>query len=159
MKCKPHIVLALDPAKAAGFALFVGGKLVSSGAADGSMWHTLIEAMKVITPFIVTQGNDSICLIEDAVYVGPRNFKGMMTLGLRRGLCQAAAEYFGFRKFEFIGPNTWQHGLGYKRGGESKAFSAEYAAKHFGVQHVTHDESDAICIGHYYLLTAAVKPK
>ncbi len=152
------IILAIDPAKAAGWALFVDRKLVCYGAADGSMWHTLIAAMKGVTGWLI--GRDSTaCVIEDGFYSGPRNFRGVLTLGRRRGLAQAAAEFYGFRKFEFIGPQNrdgqvgWQTGLGYVRGGDSKAFSLGFAKAHYGLEHISHDVADAICIGHYYLTT------
>lgn len=147
------VVLAIDPAKAAGFALFVDGELRVYGAADGSMWRTLIEAMRTITPWVAVASSDMQCVIEDGFYSGPRNFKAVMTLGRRRGLAQAAGEFYGFRKFEFVDPQKWQRALGYKRGGDSKAFSLAFVKAQYGVEAISDDVSDAICIGHYYLTT------
>ncbi len=156
---KSNMVLAIDPAKAAGFALFVDGALTGYGPADGSTWKTLVKALfPYLTPEPHYPGQ-MLCVIEDGFYSGPRNFKGVLTLGRRRGLAQAAAEYYGFHKFEFIGPQKrdgvmgWQDGLGYKRGGDSKAFSLAFVKEKYGVEGISHDVADAICIGHYYLTT------
>ncbi len=82
--------------------------------------------------------------------MGPGNRRGALTLGLRRGLAQAAAEDIGFRQFEFIGASTWQNGLGWRKGQDTKEFSLAYA-KTLGYDGDDDNVADALALGDYYL--------
>jgi hypothetical protein len=146
-------VLAIDPAKAAGFALFVGRKLTQYGAVDGSTWASMAPVFATaVADQSPKPGDEMVCVIEDGWWApGRMNGKAMLTLGRRRGLAQGAAEACGFTKFEYIGPSTWQNALfGYIGGRDTKELSMTYASS-MGAVTTSHDAADAVCLGAYYL--------
>jgi Holliday junction resolvasome RuvABC endonuclease subunit len=146
----PRIILAIDPAKAAGFALYVDRKLIHYGAVDGSTWRTMAPVFATAVADLPADF-ERVCVVEDGFITRPFNAKGVLTLGRRRGLAQAAAEAAGFEKFEYIGPSTWQNTLfGPLKGRDTKDLSMAYAAG-MGALGISHDEADAICLGAYYL--------
>jgi hypothetical protein len=149
----PKYLLSVDPARFAGWAFFIGGKLKFYGEADGSQWHTFKDAMSGLTLY----SNDiaahpvaeAVCVIEQGWSNGS---KSAMTLAQRRGIAQAAAEAYGFRKFIFQHSSTWQNQLyGPLAGRNTKELAIDYAIKTWQVSNISHDVADAIAIGSHYL--------
>ena len=152
-----RLLLSIDPAKKAGVALFLDGKLVGTRAADGSKWRPLYEAIKdLLASTISTPENTQKVVIEDGWLNKGWGAKGALTLGRRRGIAQAAAEAAGFTEDpEFIGPSTWQCALfGKLAADESKRKALEYVAIRYNLTDVSEDEADAVCIGSYVLTKA-----
>lgn len=152
----PRLVLAIDPAKKAGLALFLDGKLIATRAADGSKWAPLrdaISAMLVNVEFYGDVKDFKQVVIEDGWILGPWNSKGALTLGRRRGLAQGAAEACGFIEDPvMIGPSTWQCALfGKLAKDESKLRALQFCHTTYGLDNITEDEADAVCLGHYAL--------
>src|ERR1044071_3066464 len=108
----PKYLLSIDPARFAGWALFVDGKLTRYGEADGSMWRTFSQALAPLHEFLpeiqALPPVASQCVIEEG---WSRGGKGDQTLSRRRGIAQAAAESYGFQKFTYLHSATWQNGL------------------------------------------------
>jgi len=90
--------------------------------------------------------------LEDGFFqYGKQTFKGTLTLGRRRGLAQAAGEWCGIDKFTFIGPSTWQHGLGWTRGQDTKVWSLNYVKTRYGLDINSHDTADSLALGTYFI--------
>lgn len=140
-------LLSLDPAEAAGWSFFVDGKLEKYGTARGAFWHTMVEDMsKQLIP------DTKFCFGQVVIEQGWLNrSKGAITLSQRRGIAQSAAEFFGFRRITYVGASTWQHALGYRRGGDPKKFSLDFVRNNYQIEAETDDISDSICLGHYFL--------
>lgn len=148
-----RFILSIDPAKKAGMALLSDDgtetKLLKYGAVDGSTWVTLVALAREFMVGIPPEKTH--CVIEDGILTGRAKAKSVMTLGRRRGLAQAAAEACGITEFSHIIPNDWQGGLGYKRGGDPKKFSLEFARLVYGVEGQPDDVTDAIALGTFYI--------
>lgn len=141
-------LLAIDPAEAAGWALFEEGIPIKYGTGRGANWHTLIEDLqKQITPS--SHYNSCTAVIEQGWLT--RANKGAQTLAQRRGIAQAAAEFLGFRNIVYVGASTWQNALGWRRGQDTKKWSLSYVKKRFNIDGVTHDVADALAVGAYML--------
>ena len=155
----PYFLLSIDPAAAAGWCLFAGGKPRLWGAVDGSTWRSLNAALQGAAAFMqeISLYNPEVkreCVIEDGFFqYGKQTFKGTLTLGRRRGLAQAAAESVGIDKFTFIGPSTWQNGLGWTRGQDTKVWSKAYVESRWQLGEMSHDVADAVALGSYFLDT------
>lgn len=150
---RPRAVLAIDPGEKAGVALFVDGKYVASAPARGDRWTSL-------TPVVATimQGQDptqTLCLIEGG-WLSGRGMKSTMTLCMRRGLAQAAAEAAGISHFEISWPSEWQNPLfgshKVRQGADIKALSVARAGPIAG-KHVDEDQADAINLASWYWST------
>lgn len=154
-KREPIWVLSIDPAKAAGMALLHDDgeetRLLKCAAVDGSTWISLVAVAREFMVGIPPEKTH--CVIEDGILTGRAKAKSVMTLGRRRGLAQAAAEAVGITRFAHIVPNDWQDGLGYRRGGDSKRFSLDYARDVYQVENMSDDVTDAVCLGHFYIST------
>ncbi len=149
----PIWLLSIDPAAAAGWCLFKEGKPHSWGTADGSTWTGLMASMEAQwLPQILATTDARECVIEDGFFqYGKMTFKGTLTLGRRRGLAQAAAEAHGIDKFTFIGPSTWQNGLGWTRGQDTKVWSKAYVESRWQLGEMSHDVADAVALGSYFI--------
>lgn len=144
----PDKLLSIDPAKDAGWAFFQAGKPVAWGAVDGSTWKSLNAALQPIAS--LAAGGELVC--EDGFFqYGKMTFKGTLTLGRRRGLAQAAAESIGIDKFTFIVPSTWQNGLGWRKGIDTKVWSLNRAKACWGITDISHDTADALNLGAYFI--------
>ena len=153
----PVWLLSIDPAAAAGWCLFKDGKPICWGEADGATYKGLIRGLRpardLLYP-IAGDGKDRECVIEDGFFqYGKQTFKGTLTLGRRRGLAQAAAESHDIDKFTFIGPSTWQNGLGWTRGQDTKVWSKAYVESRWQLGEMSHDVADAVALGSYFLDT------
>jgi Holliday junction resolvasome RuvABC endonuclease subunit len=149
---QPFFLLSIDPAKAAGFAFFIAGRLTEYGEADGSRWKTLHEKLQPLERFKTDDWLLAECVIEEAFPTfGRQNFKSTCTLGRRRGLAQAAAESIGIDKFSFVQPSTWQNALGWRRGQDTKVWSLGLVKTRYGVDNISDDTSDAINLGQWFL--------
>lgn len=148
----PFFLLSIDPAKAAGFAFFIAGRLTEYGEVDGSSWKTLSEKLKPLERFKTDDWPQAECVIEEAFPTyGKQNFKGICTLGRRRGLAQAAAESIDINTFSFVQPNIWQLALGWRRGQDTKVWSKALVKTRYGVDNISDDVADAINLGQWYL--------
>jgi hypothetical protein len=147
----PVWLLSLDPAAAAGYCLFHESKPHAWGAADGSSWSTLITQLGLVQTCIASGGKVEGVIEEGFFQFGKQTFKGALTLGRRRGLAQAAAEWCGVHKFTYIVPSTWQNGLGWRKGQDTKEWSVAYVKQRWGIDDITHDVADSIALGSYYI--------
>ncbi len=146
---QPDFLLSIDPAEAAGWALFENGKLVKYGAARGAHFHTFLEdIMKHISPS--TNFAAGTVLIEQGWL---NRSKGAITLSQRRGIAQSIGEFLGFRDVKYVGPSTWQNALGWRKGQDTKEWSLERAAMVYALKDITNDVADAVNLGSYYLGT------
>lgn len=144
----PRLLLSVDPAAAAGLAVFYEGKLVAHGPADGSTWVGLVQALKpMLEPWQHVPAHERLTVIEESWSSG----KGGQTLALRRGLAQAAAEALGFRDFIRVGASTWQSALFGSTKVDTKAESQRYCEEQLGFIPVIHDVADSAALGSYYL--------
>lgn len=148
-----RVVLSIDPAKAAGAALFIDGKLTGNIEFAGDSFWTSYDAVEWLlhnSPNISDEAT-RVCIIEEQVIPG-RGGKGALTLGRRRGLVQAAAEAHGFNELVLIGASTWQNKLfgGRVETGETKNASIARVQTAHGIT-TGPDVADAINIGDYYL--------
>lgn len=142
----PNFLLAIDPGAAAGWALFEEGKLIAHGTARGSMWRSFVQDM---APKLKNWYQDGTCIIEQGWL---NRSKSAITLSQRRGLAQAAAEFFGFTKIEYIASSTWMNGLyGPIHNKDTKQLSTERVRSVHNLVDLTHDVCDAINIGEYFL--------
>ncbi len=158
---QPIWLLSIDPAAAAGWCLFKDGKPRCWGEADGTTWRGLVTSMRPVRDAMFgdfSNGpSDGVlgtreCVIEDGFFqYGKMTFKGTLTLGRRRGLAQAAGEDAGIDKFTFIGPSTWQNGLGWTRGQDTKVWSKAYVESRWQLGEMTHDVADAVALGSYFI--------
>lgn len=144
---KPRLVLAIDPAKAAGIAVFLDGQLAGYAEADGSSWTSMAPVIKgLVAAYADIPDNQRHCTIEEGFGLG----KGAKTLDRRRGIAQASAESAGFHSFMYLYPSTWQNStFGPIGGRDTKALSTAYVRDRFQVEGVSHDVADAISIGAY----------
>lgn len=149
----PVWLLSIDPAAAAGWCLFYEGKPNLWGEADGTKWRTLKDSLVQAHARMWSSGDTKKeCVIEDGFFqYGKMTFKGTLTLGRRRGLAQAAGEAVGIDKFTFIGPSTWQNGLGWTRGQDTKVWSKAFVESRWQLGELSHDVADAVALGTYYL--------
>ncbi len=154
----PRLLLVIDPAAAAGVALFVDGNLKAYAKADGSSWLTLAPVVSTLLhlhmPPLVPP-SERLCAIEDG-FISFHSIKGSLTLGRRRGIAQAAAEAAGITNFTFVGASTWQSKIFGGRVEVTKVASIALAScviddSMLVSSHLTDDEADAICIGDYVL--------
>lgn len=146
-----HYLLAIDPGAAAGWALFVDGQLTAYGPAQGDSFWGFVNAMKDHMPAVATleQARLAECVIEQGWSNGT---KGALTLGQRRGIAQAAAEYFDFRKTVYIPSATWQNGLhGSIKGKDTKQLALDYVREKYQISNIDHNQAEAICLGTYFL--------
>lgn len=144
----PNFLLAIDPGAAAGWALFEEGKLTAYGTARGSMWRTLVQDM---SPKLKNWYQNGTAVIEQGWL---NRSKSAITLSQRRGLAQAAAEFFGFDKIEYIASSTWMNGLyGPIHDKDTKQLSTERVRTVHNLVDLSHDVCDAINIAEYFLQT------
>lgn len=143
-----HLTLAFDPGKDCGLALFFDKELVAHGTAEGDRWLTLVTALEPLLRGRLPPTPEARCVIEDGFN---RGGKGSATLDRRRGLCQAAAEFYGFRSFLLVSPSTWQAKIFGGRVSNTKDASIAYATEKYSLKGISHDVADAVCIGTYAL--------
>lgn len=148
----PRLLLAIDPAKAAGAAVFYEGKLVATTVADGSSFRTLKESVSlIVSPFLQVPENERLCLLEQH-FIAFHSVKGSLTLGQRRGIAQSVGEALGFSSWEYVDAATWQSYIfNRKRVPDTKAASDAYVLARYGFTPATDDVSDAICLASYFL--------
>lgn len=145
-KSTPNFLLAIDPGAAAGWALFEENKLVRHGRARGSMWRSFVQDM---SPHLQNWYENGTVVIEQGWL---NRSKSAITLSQRRGLAQAAAEFYGFSNVEYIASSTWMNGLyGSIHGKDTKQLSIERVRNVHGLVDISHDVCDAINIGDYWL--------
>lgn len=148
----PHacVVLAIDPGKASGWAVFVCGRCVASGVASGHDGRMLaveladVEAARAKLPLVV--------VAEKWSAGGWASHTAMIGLGASWGDWRTALGIGGVPASRVVRvlPQTWRaRVIGSPRGARSdalKRMSMMRAAKEVG--HVADDnEADAICIG------------
>jgi len=148
----PKLVLVIDPAAAAGVALFAEGKLVAHSPAKGDSFRSLMQVVSpLVEPYLAKYPeSERICLLEQH-WMSFRSVKGSLTLGQRRGIAQSAGEACGFNLWLYIGASTWQNGLFGGRVPDTKAAAVKYVQDKYGFTPATDDVADAIAIGNYYL--------
>ncbi len=152
----PRLLLVIDPAAAAGVALYVNGQLQGCAKADGSKWLTLAPVVAaMMRPYVHLPAHEKLCAIEDG-FISFHSIKGSLTLGRRRGIAQAAAEAAGITNFTFVGASTWQSKIFGGRVEDTKVASIAHAtcildSAMIDSTSISDDEADAICIGAYVI--------
>lgn len=144
---RPQLLLALDPAGAAGIALFAEGKLVAHAPCNGSSWLTFMQTLKpLVEPYLLKYPP------EERHVVLERHQRVHTTLGERRGIAQAAAEACGFPTWTYVHAATWQSVIfNHKRPDDTKVAATDYVEAHYGFRPEIDDVADAICLGSYYI--------
>lgn len=144
------VILAIDPGKASGWAVFVCGQCVASGVAKSHETRTLaidlalVEAERHKLPFVVAA--------EKWTAGGWASHTAMMGLGASWGDWRTALELAEVPKARVVRvhPQTWRaRVLGAPRAAKSdqlKKLAVVHASREVGHTPET-DEADAICIG------------
>jgi len=166
------MIIAIDPSTAAtGMAVFVDRKLVdvrfltppkrlTKKESDGSIDRSAsLFAKRILYVFNaldeifadIDLGVDTTLVLEDQ-YVG-RSAKSSLILTAFRAAIQA---YFVNRgcKIILVKPSTWQGAIFKQKIKDTKAASVS-TVKVFYDLAVTHDEADAILLGHWYMYAKA----
>lgn len=140
-------ILALDQAKTSGFAIFSQtGELLLHGA---KTFPDYVQQYHFFALLLVEYSITTL-LIEDIQL--QRNTQTFKTLAQLQGIFMALAHNHNI-ELHIISPSTWRSKIGLRAKGRT-------ALKHAAVQMVyelygikaTQDESEAILIGHSYLL-------
>ncbi len=143
------LILAIDPAKGAGLAVFAEGKLVAYGPGAGDSFETLLQAARpLVMPYLLQYPREERLTVIEQHW---KSFgKGSLTLGQRRGIAQSVGEALGFGRWEYVGASTWQSAIfGGKKVSDTKEASMAFVADTYGFMPLNNDISDAIAIGHY----------
>ncbi len=149
----PRLLLSLDPALAAGMALFIDGKLVAHAPADGSSFRSFLQ---VVAPHIkqYAEGiaNDDRVVVMEQHWIPKFGVNGSLTLGQRRGIAQSVGEAVGCTRWFYVPSSTWQSwAFGGKRVEDTKAASIERVTYKLHTSPATDDVADAINMGDYFL--------
>lgn len=146
---QPRTLLAVDPGASAGLALFVDERYVGSRAVNGASHKELYEAIRSLKMDIgppYTLPGPFLCVIEDGFGKGI----GSKTLDRRRGLAMGAAEAEGFDKVIFVYPGTWHSQMFSARDSAGmKAEAMAWCKKWLNIEPKTHDEAEAVVLGHW----------
>jgi len=139
-----NAVLAVDPARKCGFAIFdKWGLLKESGCMDGT--HAMAAAQ------LMDRTMPAVTVIEDW-YLGKEKRKGIKDTAYRNHLWQAVAEVFGVPAVR-VTPRTWQ-AWAKVPGGDKKAIvnRAKALAEQDGYKEkIIQDQGDAIVIGYWFI--------
>lgn len=135
-------ILAVDPGKAAGFALFDKRLLVESGALAGDDVFVIWDLVKRTAP-------DGI-VVEDQ-FIG-KNPKTAKVIVLRRGHWETIAALRNIPTAT-VPPTTWQGWAKVKRGDKPAYY--RFACAITGRQLTSEDEAAAVLIGLCYVSSAA----
>jgi hypothetical protein len=147
----PRLLLAIDPAAAAGAALFVDGQLVSCTPADGTSFTAMLQTVR---PLLASYGHitERVVVLEQH-WMSFHSQKGSMTLGQRRGIAQSVGEALGCTRWFYVPSATWQsHAFDGTKPEDTKSSSIRVAnALWPHIQFPTDDCSDAALIGNYFI--------
>lgn len=146
-KAPVRAIIAIDPGESAGIAVIQDGKVLFSSPAVGSKWRLLAPAVKAAWEQSgCTVPLDQVVGVCEQGWVAGRGMAGQMTLSQRRGIAQAAMEYIGVTRFEFVSSSVWMNAYyGGIHGKDTKELAMQ-SAKSDGNYVTTHDEADAHCL-------------
>ena len=155
------IVFSVDPSiNSSGYAIFKDGEFVFSGRIRNNSGEDVEKRkskIQTVIEFFLTKfdkDEERILIVEDQ-FVG-RSIKSSKTIIEVKELCLTCARHFGFSVLP-IHPKTWQTALfpgnARRKREELKKMAKILASKITGImeERLTEDESDAICIGHWFL--------
>lgn len=140
-------ILALDQAKTSGFAIFSPtGELLKHGAKS---FEDYVQQYTYFSSLLVENDVDTL-LIEDIQL--QRNTQTFKTLAQLQGIFMTLA-YNHNIELHIISSNTWRSKVGLRAKGRTALKQAAVAMVYelYDVK-ATQDESEAILIGHSYLL-------
>lgn len=148
-------VLALDQAsRVTGYAIFEDQNLITSGTivlGDDLLGQRLVRLREEIIQLVQKYDIDTI-LLEDIQYQKNFGVDTFKVLGEVLGSLEELAMELVGTNYELIYSSTWKSNLGIK--GQKRADQKKNAQKYVIDTYnkkVTQDESDAICIGSYYV--------
>lgn len=149
----PRYLLVYDAAGAAGIALFIDGQLKATVPADGTRFSTMHSATRALLyDFGALDGEGSRVQVLEQHWMNKMSSKGSMTLGQRRGIAQSAGEACGFNQIFYVPSSTWHSVIfDHKRPDDVKQAGRDFAKARWGVEPLTDDETDAVCLGTYFL--------
>ena len=148
--------LVIDPGKKAGWAIFRGRELITSGFVRGD--NPEEAAALLLRVRLHYQPCESI-VIEDQLPMGPRNWKATRTLIRRGALWWALWRAAGNPEssIRWVAPPTWQAAILKVGRADSKTrakMCVEYVKRYFpdktDLVDVTPDQAAAIAIGLFY---------
>ncbi len=148
-------VLALDQAsRVTGYAIFENQNLITSGTivlGDDLLGQRLVCLREKVSELVKEYNIDTI-LLEDIQYQKNFGVDTFKVLGEVLGSLEELAMELVGANYELIYSSTWKSNLGIK--GQKRADQKKNAQKYvidIYNKKVTQDESDAICIGSYYV--------
>lgn len=147
------IVLALDQAsRVSGYSIFKDKELIASGTiplADDHLGQRLVYLRQIVIDLVNKYNVDTI-LLEDIQL--QQNAETHKILGEVLGSLEELATELVGTNYEVIPSVRWKSGLSIKgkQRAEQKRNAQKYVQENYGKK-VTQDESDAICIGAYYV--------
>jgi len=160
------IVLAVDPGiDTSGYSMHRDGRFVASGTIrNTSGWNAERKKRAILAflkgvEFLVKGRTKVVVVVEDQFF--RRNLKALKTMVEVKELFTTWARYHDFDVATPL-PGEWQQGerglldpTSRKKRPELKELSVEKASGILGVsrEEIGSDESDAVCIGHWYLAT------
>lgn len=149
-------ILALDQAsRTSGFSVFNGNELVTSGkfTFEDSDMGLRLKKIRQKVESLIDEHSPSILVLEDIQLqkaVG-NNVVTYKVLAQVIGVLTELAAEKGIR-YELVHSSTWKShlGIGGRTRPEQKKNAQLYVEKTYGLK-VSQDQSDAICIGSYYM--------
>ena len=154
-------ILAIDPAKASGWALVLAGdaigqsSLLASGVIQDTEGSAIASVVGVAMRSAASAGAVVRGIVEDQ-FLRPgarQNFKTTKSVIRKAGMWEGAMNAAGVYDVEYVEPSVWQSSVLGIRGvrmvrSELKVMSVAKARAAFGGDR-KEDESDAICLGIY----------
>ncbi len=148
-------ILALDQAsRITGYAIFDNKKLINSGLislGDNHLGQRLVHLREEVTK-LVKQYDVEFILLEDIQYQANFGFDTFKILGEVLGSLEELAMELVGTNYEVVPSVRWKSKLGIKgkKRADQKKNAQLYVQDTYDKK-VTQDESDAICIGSYYI--------
>lgn len=148
-------VLALDQAsRVTGFAIFENQNLITSGTivlGDDLLGQRLVLLREKVSNLVKEYNIDTI-LLEDIQYQKNFGVDTFKVLGEVLGSLEELAMELVGTNYELIYSSTWKSNLGIKgqKRTDQKKNAQKYVIDTYNKK-VSQDESDAICIGSYYV--------
>jgi len=142
-------ILAIDPSTTSiGLAYFYGKELMESLTVKPE-GKTVNERMEWVAINWGIRTCD--CMVIELPWgITGRSAKTMAALNQMLGILKLFAWQSGCKVVEVF-PQTWPKCCGIKRGTDKKQAAITFAKQMYNADVDSHDEADAICIGHWYV--------
>lgn len=144
----PCVVLAIDPGKSTGWAIFSRSRVVSFGACDPFVGIEFPGVCAEAVAIASEAGLPLVCAHEGWNAGGWGSHQTLVGLGASWGACRASLHEAGITKRRMVRvvPATWQSVVFGGRPDDTKAEARKVASAIVG-ENVGGDAADAICIG------------